>query len=180
MKKFLNKLLILLFCLTLVPTFVFAEGEKVETEEKKQPIQIYEFYGSSCGYCAALNSWFDSIEEEYGDYFDLVKYEVWASEENTALMNEVAKAFGDSINGVPYLIIGDYTVNGYSEDDNEALLQNIIAEYEKNVDERDTTALDVINNFKFEKDEPNPLVVGIIVVAVVAVLGFIIFKARQE
>jgi thiol-disulfide isomerase/thioredoxin len=87
MKKFLNIVLVFVFTILLVPTFVLAEGEDKNEEVKKAPIQIYEFYGSSCGYCAALNSWFESIEKDYGDYFDLVKYEVWGSEKNNALMN---------------------------------------------------------------------------------------------
>lgn len=172
MKKLFSSLLLIL---VLVPTFVFAE-----VEEKKEPIKIYEFYGSSCSFCASLNAWFASIEEDYGDYFDLVKYEVWGSEENNALMSEVAKAFGESVSGVPYLIIGDYTVNGYSEEDNEALLKNIISEYEKDIEDRDTTASDVIANFKFENNDPNMLVVGIITAIIVVGIVVIVIKAREE
>ena len=129
MKKFLNIVLVFVFTILLVPTFVLAEGEDKKEEVKKAPIQIYEFYGSTCGYCAALNSWFESIEKDYGDYFDLVKYEVWGSEKNNALMNGVAQKMGDAVNGVPYLIVGDYTLNGYSESDNEAILKAILDEY---------------------------------------------------
>ena len=85
MKKFLSSLFVLLFIITIVPSFVFAEENEKE-EVKKEPIKIYEFYGDGCGYCAASFQYFESLEEEYGDYFDLVKFEVWKSEENTALM----------------------------------------------------------------------------------------------
>jgi len=179
MKKYFNKLLIFLFMLTLIPTFVLAEVEEKE-ELKKEPIKIYEFYGNGCGYCAASLSFFESIEAEYGDYFDLVKYEVWESEQNNALMHAVAKEFGDEIKGVPYIIIGDYTSNGYSEEDNTILLQKIIDEYEKDEVDRDVKASNVIANFKYENTGPNILLVGVIVAVIVAVLAFIIIKAREE
>ena len=180
MKKFLNIVLVFVFTILLVPTFVFAEGEDKKEEVKKAPIQIYEFYGSSCGYCAALNSWFESIEKDYGDYFDLVKYEVWGSEKNNALMNGVAQKMGDAINGVPYLIVGDYTLNGYSESDNEAILKAILDEYGKDESSRVTTATDYINNFKFEEKEFNGVVVGVVVAVVAVGLVVIIVKAREE
>ncbi len=180
MKKFLSNLFILLFIITMVPSFVFAEDEKKEEEVKKEPIKIYEFYGDGCGYCAASFQYFESLEEKYGDYFDLVKYEVWKSEENTALMEAVAKAYNETTNGVLYIVIGDYTLNGYSEEDNDDILNNIIKEYEKDEDSRVTTAKDVIAKFKFESNEPNGVVVAI-VVGVIVVLGIVIVvKAREE
>ena len=179
MKKFLNIVLAFVFTILLVPTFVFAETEEKE-ETKKAPIQIYEFYGSTCGYCASLNSYLESIEADYGDYFDLVKYEVWGSEKNNALMNGLAQKMGDSVNGVPYLIIGTKTFNGYSESDNEVILKAILDEYEKDEASRDTTATDYINNFKFEDKEFNGVVVGIVVAVIAVGVIVIIVKAREE
>ena len=183
MKKLLNVVLVFLFTILLVPNIVLADTDKKEEGEvaiKKQPIKIYEFYGNGCGFCAALNSWFDSIEEEYGDYFDLVKYEVWSSEKNSALMNALAKEMGDDVSGVPYFIIGDYTANGYSEADNEILLQKILEEYEKDEASRSYTATDFINNFKYEKKQLNGVVVGVVVFAIAIGLVVIIVKAREE
>lgn len=179
MKKFLNMVLVFLFAILLVPTFVFADAEK-EEEVKREPVKIYEFYGSTCGYCASLNNYLDSLENDYGDYFDLVKYEVWGSEKNNALMNALAKEMGDAVNGVPYLVIGDYTLNGYSESDNEDILKAILTEYEKEEAERNTTATDFVNNFKFEEKEFNGVVVGIVVAVIAVGLVVIIVKARQE
>ena len=181
MKKFLSSLFVLLFIITIVPNFVFAEEKESKYEEvKREPIKIYEFYGDGCGYCAASFQYFESLEEEYGDYFDLVKFEVWKNEENSALMAEVAKAYNETTNGVPYIIIGDYTLNGYSEENNDEILNSIIKEYEKDEENRVTTARDVIANFKYESNEPNGVVVAI-VVGVILVLGIVIVvKARQE
>ena len=41
-------------------------------------------------------------------------------------MNGVAQKMGDAVNGVPYLIIGKKTFNGYSESDNEVILKAIL------------------------------------------------------
>ena len=69
---------------------------------------------------------------------------------------------------------------GYSEEDNDDILNNIIKEYEKDEDSRVTTARDVIAKFKFESNDPNGVVVAI-VVGVIVVLGIVIVvKAREE
>jgi len=95
-------------------------------------------------------------------------------------MEAVAKAYNETTSGVPYIIIGDYTLNGYSEGDNDDILNSIIKEYEKDEDSRVTTARDVIANFKFENNEPNGVVVAIIA-GVILVIGIVIVvKARQE
>ena len=101
-------------------------------------------------------------------------------EKNNALMNGVAQKMGDAVNGVPYLIVGDYTLNGYSESDNEAILKAILDEYGKDESSRVTTATDYINNFKFEEKEFNGVVVGVVVAVVAVGLVVIIVKAREE
>lgn len=114
----------------------------------KKPIIIYEFYGSTCGYCASLNSWFDSIEEEYGDYYDLVKFEVWSSKDNQNLMYKVADHLNDRMSGVPYLVIGKNSVNGFGSSDAEKqqIINYILEEYNKDESERYMGVYDIIYN----------------------------------
>ena len=75
------KRLFLLFILVLIliPCYVKAENN---------PVLIYEFYGHGCPHCTNSFVWFDYIEEEYGKYFDLVKYEVWYNEDNSNAESE--------------------------------------------------------------------------------------------
>lgn len=87
----------------------------------KDPINVYIFKGDGCGYCAAALEFFESIEKDYGKYFNLVEYEVWYDEDNANLMTEVASYFGEEIGGVPYIVIGDKTFQGYSETYNEEI-----------------------------------------------------------
>lgn len=119
MKKVRSLLIILLVAVLVIPFSVRAEKE-TETEKEettKEPVKVYLFRGEGCGYCASALEWFDSIEEEYGDYFDIVSYEVWYDTENQALMEEVAAFKGDNASGVPYILVGEYSYpNGFAAD----------------------------------------------------------------
>ena len=135
--KNIKKLFVLLLLLVLVPLSVYAEkttGETVDaTEEEAAPekINIYLFRGEGCPHCADLEAFFESIEKEYGKYYNLIDYEVWYNKENSTLMNETAEKLGESVSGVPYLIIGKKTWNGYEDDKelNKEIKQAIVDEY---------------------------------------------------
>ena len=105
------KFLIILFVgILLIPNTVFAEESK---EEENQKVNIYFFYGDGCGYCASAEEFFESIQEEYGDKFNLVMYETWNDTDNAELMDAVADARKEEPQGVPYIIIGDQSWQGY-------------------------------------------------------------------
>ena len=188
MKKFLNKLFIFLVAVTFVlPFTVLASGEEENTEgetvEEKTPVKVYEFYGSTCGYCASLNSWFESIEEEYGDYFDLVKLEVWENQNNAALMETTISKLGANVNGVPFVVIGDkYTVGFDSETTPTEVLSYIMTEYEKSAEER----IDIVNVegdapvAAPEEKEPNGVVAVAVCAVVVVGIVVLVIKARKE
>ncbi len=114
MKKLRNLILILVIMLLALPFSVKAEKEETQTE--KEPVKVYLFHSTSCGYCKAALAWFESIEKEYGKYFDLVEYEV-SSDENSALWQEVATMMGDTPSGVPYMVVGEHSYpNGFASD----------------------------------------------------------------
>lgn len=103
----------------------------------KQAIKVYEFYGSTCSFCMSLNAWFQTIEDEYGMYFDLVKYEVWYVEENEVLMNDVAAYLNTTVQGVPFVVIGDKYVFGFNElTTPDIITKYIMDEYNKEETER--------------------------------------------
>ena len=56
-------------------------------------INIYIFWGDGCPHCEEAIKFFNSIEDEYGKYYKLVKYEVWNDQDNSKLMDEVASKF---------------------------------------------------------------------------------------
>ena len=91
----LKCLFVLFISILIIPFSVFAEDTNTtnnsSTDESKE-VNVYFFYGDGCGYCASAEEFFESIEDEYGDKFNLVMYETWYNEDNADLMQRVAEA----------------------------------------------------------------------------------------
>jgi len=139
-----KKVFIFVFCLFAMAMYFLG----VPVKASKNPILVYEFYGSDCRYCVSLNTWFDSIEKDYGEYFELVKFEVWNDSQNNDLMYKVSNHFNDNASGVPYLIIGRETINGFGGSDYEKqrIINYIMDEYNKNESERYNDVYDIVYN----------------------------------
>lgn len=90
---------------------------------------IYLFRGSTCGYCHSFLEYLVSILPEYGQYFKLVSYEVWGNSDNSKLMKNVGDFLGESVSGVPYIVIGDKTFVGYASSYNEQIKSAIMEQY---------------------------------------------------
>lgn len=186
MKEYLKKFLVLVLSLALiVPTFVLAEGEEAEEKEDstveesvKTPVKVYEFYGSTCSYCAALNEWFDSIEEEYGEYFDLVKYEVWENQENAELMDTVAAKLNTEVTGVPFLVIGGNYLSGFdASTDADMIISYIMEEYEKTEAER----IDIVGgDYEAPDTKKRDLIVGIVFAVLAVGVVAVCISARKN
>ena len=145
------------------------------------PVTIYFFRGDGCGYCAAAESFFESLKEddEYKDLFVVKDFEVWKNEDNADFAEEVADKMGDELGGVPYIIIGDESWTGYTDTYDDAIkaqikeiaaddnyvdpLAEMVANYEANIPEEDNSSLISI-----------ALLVG-----VVAVIGVGLYFARR-
>lgn len=134
MKK-LKLLLVIMFGILILPFNVFAE-ESSESSEEKTEVNVYLFRGDGCSFCAAAEEWFDSIEDEYGDKFAIVDYETWYDEENAALMQEVADARKEEASGVPYIIIGDKSWNGFDESYQDEMIEAIEDTYKQDTSDR--------------------------------------------
>ena len=137
----MKRLLVCLFSLVMVfvPSFTVSAA--------KSPVKIYEFYGNGCPHCTNSFVWFDHIEEEYGKYFDLIKYEVWYDEDNANLMFEVGKALGKNVDGVPFIVIGDKPFIGFGDSSKQEILNYILSEYEKDDSERSTVVSEIIDKY---------------------------------
>ncbi len=125
--------------------------------EIDNPFNMYLFYGEGCPHCADLEKFLDSIDDEYGKYFNLVKYEVWYSKSNNRLFEKVVdRMHTDSEKiGVPYLVIGDDYIMGYgnTEEENKQIINNIMRVYNS------STRYDVIKDETINtEDEKNEIV----------------------
>ena len=123
---------------------VFFLGMPCQKVNAKEPVKIYFFHSNSCGYCQAALEFFDSIEEEYGDKFDLVKYEI-SSEENWNLLESTLATLGKEYEGVPFFVIGEESFIGYSSASDSSIIATIEKVYEQ--DDR----YDVMSGVKFEQ-----------------------------
>lgn len=199
MKKFMY--LVLLFAAFLVlPFAVYAEDEDEEyeapveevseettssdSEADSKEVNVYFFRGQGCSHCAEAEEWFKSIEEEYGSYFKVVDYETWYNEDNAKLMQEVADARGEKAEGVPYIIIGDQSWNGFSQSYTEDMINQIKTVYAQDVSERYDimTYLPYIKDGKKvdEEEKSNDALALILIILVTGGIGFGVYQARKK
>lgn len=158
-------LLLLIVVMVLMPVSVLAKGK----------INVYLFKGEGCGYCAKALTFFKGLDSEYKSYFELVEKEVWNSKTNATLMQEVANSLGIEVKGVPLIVIGDKTIQGYSEEYNDQIKDAIKTAYQGN---ENGTYVDKVAPFikdggsatKFKVND-----VAITIVVVVAIISGVIF-----
>ena len=95
-------------------------------------VKVYVFRGQGCGHCKNLITYLNSIINRYGDKIDIKTYEVWHDADNANLMTSVASVMGDTVGGVPYMVIGDKSFKGYSSNSNSSITKQIKKMYESN------------------------------------------------
>lgn len=173
MKK-LKYLVILLIAALIIPFTVHAEGE-----ESKE-VKVYFFRGEGCPHCTEAEAWFQSIEEEYGSYFQVIDYETWNNRENAELMQRVAKARGEKAEGVPYIIIGNQSWNGFTESYGSEMIERIKSEFEKDVKDR-YDIIKLLPEMEKEKDSTGSDILALVIILVVFVgICFGVYKARKK
>ena len=177
MKK-LKYLVVLLIAALIIPFTV--KAEEVTNEESKE-VKLYFFRGEGCSHCAEAEAWFQSIEAEYGAYFQIVDYETWYNQENAELMQRVAKARGEEAQGVPYIIIGNQSWNGFTQSYTPEMLSKIKSEFEKDVNDR-YDIMKLLPKLEKEKDSStgSDVLALIIILVVVGGICFGVYKARTK
>ena len=202
MKKF-KYFVVLLAAILIIPFTVYAEDEDYHeeevvaeeaeatevtsestTQEESKEVKIYFFRGEGCPHCEEAEEWFKSIEEEYGSLFEVVDYETWYNEDNAKLMQDVAEIRGETAEGVPYIIIGDKSWNGFAESYEEDILNQIKTMFEQNVSERYDVMkyLDIVGTGKDKKEEKksNDVLSLILILVITGGVGFGIYQARKK
>lgn len=190
--KYIKYLVVLLAIFLVLPFGVFAEDENNTTNESEttasnddKKVNLYLFRGEGCPHCAEAEEWFDSIKGKYGDYFKVVDYEVWNDEDNAKLMEKVAKLRKEDVSGVPYIIIGDKSWNGFDESYEDEMIDQIKSVYSQDVSKR----YDIMNyvndsssNSKTskKKSSSSDVLALIIILIVVGGAGYGIYYARKS
>ena len=104
MKNFKKCVFLILFFFVLFISF----NVKVCAKE----VNVYMFYGKGCPHCEDALEYLNSIKNKYD--LKIYKYEVWYNEENKILMNDVADLLEVNVTGVPFAIINNKAIIGYS------------------------------------------------------------------
>ena len=141
------------------------------TIQAKEKINVYIFRGEGCPHCEEALEFFDKLgkDEEYKDYYNLVKYEVWYDEKNNDLMQKVAKELKEQASGVPYIVIGEKTFSGYAESYDDQIKEAIKSAYESD------SYKDVVKKFtkkttSSKSNKEDSVIVPIIVVGGISIL----------
>ncbi len=137
MKKLLLTLIMGLF--VILPLTVKAD------EEVKA--NVYLFHGDGCPHCEEAIAYFNSISDEYS--FNLIAYEVWYNENNSAIMQQIATKLNVDASGVPFIVIGKQAFSGYAESYNEDIIAAIEAEVKSN------NKNDVVASYNAEQSDIN-------------------------
>lgn len=103
-------------------------------KKEKNKVNIYFFWGNGCPHCAAEYAFFEKIKKQYGNYFNLYDFETWDNKENVKLLAEFAAALDEQISGVPYTVIGNQSVAGFSQDAEQQILQLIESQSKNSYD----------------------------------------------
>ena len=178
MKK-IKFLFVLLIGILLIPNMVLAADSE---NEENAPVHVYFFYGDGCPHCAEAEEFFDSIEDELGDKFEIIGYETWSNSDNVALMDAVSEARKEEPSGVPYIIIGNQSWDGYRSSYDDEIIDKIEAEYEVAEDER----YDIMNYVEAigyatpKSGYAGDIAVVIAMVLIVAGVSFGIWYARSK
>lgn len=194
MKK-IKLFLAIIMCLFAMPLAVLAdEGSddnvevtsgETDVQEEDNRVKIYFFRGEGCPHCADAEEFFNSIEEEYGQYYKILDYETWYNSDNAALLQKVGEARNEEISGVPYILIGDKSWSGYNDSFADDIKDTIKSEYEKAVADR----YDIANYVDFTNaaasvteaaKKSNDAMVLIIILLAVAGITYGVVAARKK
>ena len=141
MKKFILTILVTMMMFIALPS---VNAKEKLPEVTHDPINVYIFRGDTCGYCHSALEFFEEAQEKYGDYFNLIGYEV-SDENNQAFWQKVGAYFNDEVGSIPYIVIGDaYHDTGYAEELEKDIINAILAEYQNK------EYVDVVNNLLVE------------------------------
>ena len=144
--------------------------------QAKEKVKIYLFEGSTCSHCAELKAFFGDLvsDEEYKDKFELQEYEIWHDTDNKELAEKVAEKMGDTLNGVPYYIIGTKSYSGFKSSDKDTIKKQIDTLYNDGYEDPVKEVIEEYENKPFSWT-------GIIFVGIViSILGAFIYFAQKE
>ena len=80
----------------------------------QKSIELYFFYKEGCPYCAEAKPFLENLEKKYPQ-LKVREFEISGDEKNQKLFFLLADAYGQKIEGVPTIYIGDKVISGFNE-----------------------------------------------------------------
>ena len=117
-----------------------------------------------------LNLFFKSIENEYGSLFEVIDYETYNNFDNRKLLDEIGELRDEDVSGVPYILIGSKSWSGYGSDYNEAIINAIKSEYDKDINDR-YDIMKLVNKPKGPKSYKNDVLITILLLLICVGIG---------
>jgi thiol-disulfide isomerase/thioredoxin len=105
MSKVIRILLVSIFLILIISPLKVSAVNKVN---------IYFFRGDGCPHCAKEEVALEELKKEYSN-IKVYDYEVWYSKKNQDLLTKVGKLLNKDVRGVPFTVIGNKTISGFSE-----------------------------------------------------------------
>ncbi len=135
--------LISLFTILILFSFSF----KIKAKE----VNVYVFYGNTCPHCEEARDYLNSVKIKYD--LNLVEYEVWDNVNNKEIMKDVANYLDINVRGVPFVVINNTPIIGYSSNTtNQTYIYHINKASKNNFVDKVGIYLGVVDK---EKNKPN-------------------------
>ena len=99
----------------------------IKAEEKN--INMYLFYGENCPHCIELKSFLKEYLEEK-DNITLYSYEIWNNNVNKTHLQNIVNILHVQFSGVPYLVIGNSAITGFSKELTPERIKTTVNYYE--------------------------------------------------
>ena len=133
MKRLIRLFLLLI---VLIPSMTFALSkdykdvvskyyEEVKTSNDK--VNVYLFYSKTCPHCKAEREYFKELDKKYDD-INIYEFEVVDNKTNYNNMKKIKSHFNESSTGVPFTVIGNKYVLGFTSE-YSTRIESIIDEY---------------------------------------------------
>ena len=165
MKKFF---LIFFFTLCLFPINALAKGK----------INVYLFKIDDCPYCEDALEYFNNMDDEHQEYFDLIVKNV-NEKQTIKMISDLEEYLDIEITGFPFILIGDDYWIGYSSSLDDKIKNRIVTDYLN----EDMEYIDIIQEklgYNINRSGKTKLEFLPILIVLTLVIGIIIFKNRDQ
>lgn len=137
-------LFILILFVMVFPISVFALNE----------VNLYLFWGDGCPHCEEEMAFLDELKMRYNN-LRIYKYETWYNDDNKNHLKNVRELYGNSNTGVPFTVIGDEYVYGFSSS-RKATIEELVRKYSlENYEDKAGTYFNISHSTTLEGELPN-------------------------